>query len=236
LIITEGKTDWKHIKAAFLRFKAAGYIKFDIDFHEFNESRGDSDTLDMCKKQARLDNVQTRIFLFDRDVPSIVNEVSGKSAIYKDWGKNVFSFPLPLPEHRTETPEISIEFYYQNDDLTRRDKHNRRLFLNNEFSSASGRHRTDDINCLDLNKLKSPILKIIDDKVFNSNNENIALSKDGFADKVYTGIENFDSLDIFAFSRIFKVIAEIMKYPEDLISIPVSLKVNEITRKPSKNN
>jgi RNA-directed DNA polymerase len=179
-------------------------MKFDIDFDEFNESRGDTETLDMCKKQARLDNVQTKIFLFDRDVASIVNEVSGKSTIYKDWGKNVFSFPLPLPEHRTETPEISIEFYYQNDDLVRKDKQNRRLFLNSEFNSASGRHRTEDINCLDLNKLKSPMLKIIDDKVFNSHSENIALSKDGFADRVYTSIENFDRLTFLRFRKYLK--------------------------------
>src|SRR6185503_14708071 len=128
IIITEGKTDWIHLKAAYLKFKDSGYIKFDLDFDEFEESRGDSDTLDACKKHARNNNHQSRIFIFDRDVQAIVDDVMSETTYYKDWGNNVYSFPLPIPQHRLKTPEIRIEFFYQDDDLMKKDNNGRRLF------------------------------------------------------------------------------------------------------------
>lgn len=234
LIITEGKTDWKHIKAAFLKFKDSGYIKFEVDFDEFEEPRGDSDTLDTCMKNARYDNFPPKIFIFDRDNPNIVNEISANSASYKDWGKNVYAFPLPIPQHRLDTPEISVESYYQDDDLKKRDKNHRRLFLSNEFNPISGRHLSENFNCTDINRLKGQTLKIVDSKVFDTSNQNVALSKDGFATYILNGEKNFETLDIFAFAKIFEVIAEIMKYPEDLISIPIPIKTRDGVRKTHK--
>lgn len=236
LIITEGKTDWKHIKAAFLKFKDSGYIKFEVDFEEFEDSRGDSDALDTCKKNARYENFPPKIFIFDRDNPNIINEVSANPASYKDWGKNIYSFPLPIPQHRFDTPEVSIESYYQDEDLKKMDKHRRRLFLSNEFSPVSGRHLSANLNCTDLNRLKGQTLKIVDSKVFDSSNQNVALSKDDFATYILNSEENFEALDIFAFAKIFEVIAEIMKYPDDLISIPIPKKSRNSIRKNVKRH
>src|SRR5262249_33588389 len=55
LIITEGKTDWKHLKAAFDRIKQQGYWKdFAIEFREDEEEMG-FDVLDkLCTNLAKI--------------------------------------------------------------------------------------------------------------------------------------------------------------------------------------
>lgn len=47
LVITEGKTDWKHIKSALLFFqeKQEKFIDLDFEFHEYNDASFSDDKL-----------------------------------------------------------------------------------------------------------------------------------------------------------------------------------------------
>jgi RNA-directed DNA polymerase len=88
----------------------------------------------------------------------------------------------------------------------------RRLFLSTEFHPKSGKHEANkDLNCTDLNKIKNPKkLCIVDNRVFNSSNENMALPKDNFADYVLRQEKNFNDLDHSEFSKIFDIIYRII--------------------------
>jgi DNA modification methylase len=218
LVITEGKTDWKHLKAALARLKAARYYEadYDIKFLETEElARGDTVLLQMCRSLSIAPQSRPTIFIFDRDNPPTVEQASDPTEEFKDWGNNVFSFALPIPSHRVETPDICIEFYYQNDEIQRVDVDGRRLFLSNEFDAKSGRHVSENLSCFEMSRIrKRPSISIIDDNVFNANHTNVALSKNAFADNVLDGVENFDNFGISEFTKVFDIVSAIDEYVE----------------------
>jgi RNA-directed DNA polymerase len=157
LVITEGKTDWKHIKAALTELKSASLLpNLFLNFHEYeNEAKaGAPEILRECENRARRpNNFMPTIYIFDRDIREVVKNAMDGDKSYKSWGNNVFSFVIPLPQHREQTPEISIEFYYRDNEITRTDRNGRRLFLSNEFNNESGKHlKKLTINCADRNK------------------------------------------------------------------------------------
>jgi len=211
LIITEGKTDWKHLKNAYEYLVASGkYLDLNITFHEYENDMGDTELLKMCKTYSRTDRSKPVIFVFDRDNDKIMKEIISLGKEYKNWGKNVFSLVIPVPSHRTSSPSISIEFYYKNSEICQKAKNGRRLFLNNEFDKESGRHKDNNWNCTELNKIGKLSPLIIDNKVFNENNENIALSKNDFADYVLKKEKEYENFDVVEFEKIFDLIAKIV--------------------------
>jgi RNA-directed DNA polymerase len=93
LVITEGKTDWKHLEAAFGKLKGLGYFEsLEIEFQKSETPRGD-DLLNMCKHYSETFHGRPIVFIFDRDKPNIVKQVSGGEG-YKLWGNDVFSFAI----------------------------------------------------------------------------------------------------------------------------------------------
>lgn len=112
-VVTEGKTDWKHLKAALKRLKAMGddIEELEVHFLEYGDDTpmGDMELLKFCASQSKVLQTQPTICIFDRDNPKILNKVLGKDTAYKEWGNNVFSFAIPVPEHRADAPEVSIE-------------------------------------------------------------------------------------------------------------------------------
>jgi RNA-directed DNA polymerase len=213
IIITEGKTDWKHLKAALTKFQENNeYKDLNIKFLEYEEDQrmGDNELLKRCQSGSTYSLDQIHINIFDRDKPEIIRKVNAQDKDYKKWGEKLFSFALPIPSHRMDTPFVCIELFYQDNEIKRKDKHGRRLFLNNEFDKKSGRHLGEDLNCVDRNKIRDPNLTIIDDLVFNSSNENIALSKNNFALNVLEKVDGYKDLDISEFRLIFNVIRKIL--------------------------
>jgi DNA modification methylase len=208
-VITEGKTDWKHLKAAYLRLKSSGFLPDDflIEFMEFENGveMGDSKLLEMCRSYALANQARKTIFIFDRDKDSTVKDVSDQTLGFKDWTNNVYSFAIPIPLHRLDNPAISIEFYYTDRDIIRKDKNGRRLFFTSEFNPTSGWHNEDDLVCHELNKIRGS-KKVLDSMVYNKKNENVALSKNDYAINILNGIDGFDDLDIYEFSNIFEII------------------------------
>ncbi len=164
LVYTEGKTDGKHLTAAL------HYFQTQKVFRKISLSCLDNQGFDNLEK--RLDFTVTsperktkpHLFIFDRDVSKNLFKKVGGDEQYKSWGNGVYSMVLPLPKHREQTPEISIEFYYKDDDLVRKDKNGRRLFMSTEFDKLTGQHMTEELNCTLLNKLGNP-LKVIDERV-----------------------------------------------------------------------
>ncbi|MDJ0597653.1 MAG: reverse transcriptase domain-containing protein [Crocosphaera sp.] len=125
--------------------------------------------------------------------------------------QGVYSFAIPIPKHRQDVKEICIEHYYQDSEIKRTDKNNRRLFLSDEFHSKSGKHLSNpQLNTTEINKFKSNQLKIIDDKVFDSESNNVALPKDDFATYIYDKEEGFNDFDFTAFKEVFEIIKKIL--------------------------
>jgi RNA-directed DNA polymerase len=179
------------------------FTDLELDFHKSEDPAGAASIKRMCIEYSKVPQSQLTIFIFDNDDQTITKDVSERGRDYKSWGNKVFSFVIPVPSHRIQTPGVCIEMYYRDGDITRQDAKNRHLFLSTEFHPQSGKHRTDrDLNCTDMNKIKDlKKLCIIDDRVFNNNSENVALPKDDFADYVLKQVKNFYDLDHMNSSR-----------------------------------
>ncbi len=209
-VMTEGKTDWRHLKIALNKLQMSGiHSSLHVDFVEYDNDMpaGGGELKEMCARTSRLRQDIMTIFVFDNDDRNITKDVTEKDNLYKSWGNNVFSFAIPIPNHRNDTPEISIELYYKDSEITRLDKSNRRIFLSSEFRSRSGRHKTESLSCTDLNKIRNEKkLIIIDNLVFNEAEDNVALTKSDFADYIYNQENNFNDFDYTEFRNIFDVI------------------------------
>ena len=67
----------------------------------------------------------------------------------------------------------------------------------------------DDLNCTLLNKLGNP-LKVIDERVFNRQRQNVALSKDEFAENVWGQTTEFENIDFSGFRPLFDIVSMII--------------------------
>src|SRR5262249_16140698 len=93
-VITEGKTDSKHLKPALGKFlERKLFLDLPILFYEYEDEMkaGDKEMLETCKKRAKLPNHEPHIYIFDRDSESTLREVMVNGKPYKNWGNNVFS-------------------------------------------------------------------------------------------------------------------------------------------------
>lgn len=216
MVMTEGKTDWKHIKAAYLRFKSAGdFQSLDLSFDENRENEmGDEELLAFCKQVSKSPQSQPlpTVCIFDGDNEKMVKEVSEEGKAYKSWGSNVFSFAISVPSHRAGLDGVCIELYYQDKEITQVDGDGRRLFLSTEFDPDSCRLiENPDLSCTELGKIrnrKKP-LSIIDNHVFDSSQKNVALPKAKFAENVLNEEPNFDNFDCEEFRKIIENVEKI---------------------------
>jgi RNA-directed DNA polymerase len=212
-IYTEGKTDWKHLKTAYSFLKKMGmFVGMDIQFFEYGDETqmGDGELIKMCNAFCKVANQQPAIFIFDRDKLDIVNQVLEKDKPYKSWGNNVFSLAIPVPAHRADVQDVCIELYYQDKDIKRKDGNGRRLFLGDEFDSSNNSHKT--LRGVYTTKPKIRKSAVIDNHVYDiSTRENIALSKDNFAELISNNDPNFHDVDFSEFSKIYDVIVAILR-------------------------
>ena len=230
LIITEGPTDWKHIKAAFLYLKSVKekFVKLDFELFEYSEHdqsdtkqkcrMGNSELLKMCEACSRVNYGRILIFLADNDDQRYIKnfENNGKP---KAWGNSVFSLCLPVPTHRSKTPEISIEHLYPDTDLKKEficdDGKPAQLFFNSEFTNHNFHIADDYVLSKELQCNASPI-GLIDGssgfKVYKKDDpkHNYALSKNKFADLVLNKVPPFESMDFSGFIPLFDAFVEII--------------------------
>lgn len=215
IIITEGKTDWQHLKAALKRLNELEQPDLpEIELLEFDDDHpaGDKEALKHCEQVAKMCQSRPHVFIFDRDNKEILPKVCPQGSAYKEWGNNVFSFAIPVPSHREQGSLISIEFFYKDVDLHKCDSTGRRLFLSSEFNPQSGRHLSMNLNCTDRNKYQhTNKVVIVDNDVCDTNHQNVALSKSNFAKYILNREGEFADIDFSEFVKIFDVIIEIIR-------------------------
>ncbi|MEO0350411.1 MAG: reverse transcriptase domain-containing protein [Cyanobacteria bacterium P01_A01_bin.15] len=211
-IWTEGKTDIKHLKASLRDLKSRG-IKYQSNFvfKEDIDKQGSRELLKACEQLSKEARTTPMIALFDRGERDILKKVHDDSRGFKDWGNGVYSFAIPIPTHRLgETDSVCIELYYQDSELTRQDKDNRRLFLPKEFNTKSGRHHENKE--LNVKNQIRPDRLIIDNDVYNADDADVALSKNIFSDYVLNYEDNFNDFDFVEFKAIFEIIENISRH------------------------
>lgn len=213
IVFTEGHTDWKHIKHAFSRMFSSDEICFEFREYPPDTALGYGELLNMCKSFSKSQNPAPRIMIFDRDVPSIFKEISDTNG-YKHWGNRVYSVLLPIPSHRENTPNICIEHYYTNDEITKEffeAGEYRRLHMGFEFDRFG---RAPQINriCHQLNACGPHKINIIDTAVMDATSlseTNYALSKSAFADHIMK--ESLSETANASFRLLYDVINQIIK-------------------------
>lgn len=211
LIITEGKTDWKHLKNALIKFQNRGdYSNLDLDYLEYSEDLGDSKLENLLKNLAKVPHSNKIIGVFDNDSSigqTYINPVSFGNNVYGCSIKDTQGFNCP----------ISIEMLYSRDDITRLDKNGRRIYLSDEFTEKSHQLKENtSIVCNNktlIDAQKKRTIKIVDKEVFNNNENSLALSKEQFAENILNNVDNFANVDIIGFKNIFDVISSIIAMP-----------------------
>jgi len=217
IIWTEGKTDIKHLKSALRWLKARGrFLNLDLEYGGdstvTDSNFGDNNLLMRCKQLADHLQKQVTIAVFDRDKQNTVLQVHDESIGYKIWDNNVYSFAIPIPEHRKRdgSKDICIEHYYQDEEIKSLDVNGRRLYLYDEFNSRSLRHK-EDMRLSIPQKQNAKPKAILDNDVYNDKGENVALSKDAFANYIYEQSDGFNDFSFDEFARIFEVIEKILR-------------------------
>ena len=136
---------------------------------------------------------------------------------FKDWGNQVFSFQIPIPEHRNNQ-RICIEHYYSDEELkTEKDINGKkcRLFLGNEFDSrgisldkkyvcSPATHCGSDKNTILEGDAKARVTLYEDETV------TVGLPKTKFAEAILHEEDNFKNIDSSNFNLIFDVIRDIL--------------------------
>ncbi|RPI19468.1 MAG: hypothetical protein EHM58_01275 [Ignavibacteriae bacterium] len=210
IVLTEGKTDWKHLLAAMNKLN----IKTDIAFFEDDKDRGADDLLKMCEHYSELPQSIPMIFVFDRDDKRIMSKLKAKEQDdcgYQEWGHNVFSMCLPVPKDRSdETHAISIEFFYKDKEITQMNSEGRRIFFSTEFHKKTGNHISHPLHCAERNKIDEHKIGIIDSAVYDRDNHSFALSKNDFAEAVLNQQDNYTNFDFTEFNAIFNIIEQII--------------------------
>lgn len=213
LIVTEGKTDVKHIRHAMKMLSK----EMDLEFYDVeNTNWSDSNLWTMLTNLSKVRQQRKIIGIFDRDTSS--NEWN--SLLEKRFeqlgieNSNVFAFCIPLVNEQIYGNQISIEHYYSRENLLKKDNHGRRLFLGEEFynsgNSTDSQYQTKISNIQ--NKIK--VNGIIDEKVFLKEDlkqeSSVALSKNDFANLVESDGSYSADFDFSKFEQIFEIIQEII--------------------------
>jgi len=221
LVITEGKTDWKHVKAALQRLVAAGQIPaLQVEFLEYEDrDMGDSRLSQICKDMALLPNARRMIFVFDRDKQSIIDEMTDLHLGYKSWGNNVFSLCIPTPANRRQYQNINIEFFYTDEEIRTIDATTgRRLFFDNEIEVAGLPNRKADIfRVLNPPRVDQEANKKVYDhdcaKIVDGTGQQIAHSKTVFASHILNAAPGFETFGLDSFIPLLETIRTIVQLP-----------------------
>ena len=218
LIITEGKTDIKHILKA---KEKLGVTDLDFDTIQADQQPdGESGLYKLLEQAAHIDNKNVIIGIFDRDIPNRVKLIEKNGQVIKDFGNNVYAFCIPLPESRRINGEedISIEFLYSDDEIHTKLKNGCSLFFGDDFSARTGRHKNDKTLILS-NQSDRGQHKIVENNggqaVYNEQEDNILAKKDDFANAILSGEIEISKESWNNFNPIFEKIREILKKDSD---------------------
>lgn len=207
ILITEGKTDIIHLRNAQRRL---GRTDVNVDFAELPEGKwSDAELKKYLDNISKIANGRPVIGMFDRDVPSIVNEIEKDGQQYKTYSPRVHAFCIPVPEGREAYNKISIEFFYKDEDI-RREKDGRRIFFDNEidilYNKSTNTTIYQRLENADQNREAN---KQIFDEEKMCEIANYIHSKKTFALLLESDEEFSKDVDYSAFNQIFDRIVEI---------------------------
>jgi len=232
LIITEGSSDWKHMKRAWLKgikdIPKYSPLKDAFEFLEYEPPHtppkstreiqmSESELVTLCKGTAKLPHRGKIIFICDAENTKVTKDLFENDKPYKSWANNVFSFQIPTPEHRKGQP-ICIEHFYKDDEIKTTKTINGkecRLFLGYEFDSR-GISKDGKYVCGDKKACGEGKNNIIegDSKtcvtLIKDETQTVALSKTAFAEAILNEEGDFAKISSESFSLIFDVLLEII--------------------------
>ena len=209
IIVTEGKTDYKHLQNA---IKRLNITDLNIEFFEIPDTWGDSKLETLLKNLMLIRRENKVIGIFDRDKDSLFKDYNLYTEEFIRLENNVYAFAIPMV--RDYGNKISIEHYYRREDLKKEDKDGRRLFLGEEFSKNSSKSLNNEYYTkISQIQNKVDINGIIDEKVYYDSDvearESVALSKNAFAELV-SDMEFSKDFDFSEFVKIFDIIRKII--------------------------
>ncbi len=216
LIITEGKTDWMILEKA----KEKLSTNLNIEFHETENNLGKDNLIKMCESFSKISQLKPLIFVFDNDFDDKEKEKRRKimddSKGYKNWGNNVFSFTIPVPSHRKEYKNISIEMFFNDNEIKTEDQQGKRLYFTNEIekivnTTTNTFERYEIIQPKKEDEFNKKIFGDSIDEVEDEKGNKKVLSKTKFAEYIYTDVSPFNSFNFTEFGKIFEIIEEILK-------------------------
>lgn len=223
LIVTEGPTDWMHLKHAWGVLQADyPVLKDKFSFYEFQttgdkkKDMGDGEICKLCANFSKIPHRQKLIFVSDRDQEDVAKKMNGGGE-FKSWGNNIYSFALPVPSFRSSAPGVSIEHYYP-DKLMKAEVdvngHKARLFTEDEFNENNVCSSDRRFFAPNLHKSRNPN-SVLDGsaphKVIDSGTDNnVALSKIAFANAVIEGKIKLDDEALGAFRLFFDVLSKVV--------------------------
>lgn len=232
LVVTEGATDWKHIKTAYsvlskqpeykelfdhLNFKFLEYTPVATGSDdELVIEMGNASLCSLCESYAKIPNDKKYIFIADRDDEKTNKKLSVLEKRFKSWGNNVYSFVLPVPDHRQTTPNICIEHLYTDEEIKKEIECSgikRRLYMGCEFDDRGMAYSIDRF-CENRNCCGTGKIRIIEGSsggrvtsLKNEDGTNYALPKMDFANYV---TEHQDEFCFDGFLEIFNILKEIL--------------------------
>ena len=214
LVITEGKTDIKHI------LKAKEVLNIDLDFDIIDSASqpdGDDNLKKLLNHLAKIKQLHKIIGIFDCDISKTVSEMHPDGNSYKDYGNGVYGFTIPVPEDRVKNGQtgISIEYLYSDAEIKSPvNDYGHRLFFGTEFSRKSMSHNED--NRLTLSKPNGKGEdKILENNggqaVYDEEDNNCLAKKDDFAEAIKNGFIHISNESWNHFKPIFELLSEIMQ-------------------------
>jgi len=210
-VVTEGKTDWKHLRHALQKFREKGeFAELDVEFFETPDDMGDGELTKLFASLEKFPPAAPVICLFDRDKENVVKKFAPRDDgfIVRDL---VASTCLVVPSHRKDTPSISIEHLYTDDALsTKIPGTDKRLRFKHEIGFKSDRKSAFVMDVAD-----EPSIEIFDTDVAALANQDgtqqgdLAISKNVFADEIALTDVGAD-FDLEGFRPTFEVLAKIL--------------------------
>lgn len=207
IIITEGKTDTKHIKVAFDNLDLDEAVIKKIDYYDFENSKVlGEDLKNLLDKLQNIPRNNAIIGIFDRD-KGIFSD-NGKP--YKKMKNNVFKTNIPSLENeeRKITDKICIEHYYTNAEI-KTDTGYGRLYMGDDFTQFGVSN--DNLWIFQNYEKNNGITPI---SIIDSDNKHLQrihndakiISKNDFAVYVEQNPEKFDFTN---FKKLFDLIKQI---------------------------
>ncbi|GGL12793.1 hypothetical protein [Mangrovihabitans endophyticus] len=217
-IITEGKTDWRHVEAA----RRALGVEQPLSYATSEESLGDTALLQVCERLAEFGPINSTkvIAMFDRDNRQVLAKLREKGNIdsFQRWGNNVYSLAIPVPQHRIGYKNISIEMLYTDEDLRTKDYTGKRLYFDNELRIEIEPGSPPRYVPLPPIKGKELEKKPFDGKselIVDQSGRQLGFSKARLAQLIHDQVEPFTGFDVAGFEQLFQIVNEVLLDEEE---------------------